>query len=662
MKLLRNSGLALFGAILFTSTSLLLPNLKILSISPSVAAIPTTKSENIHKSPIFQHHKLFQGENVGNKAEDTTNFTKSKSQIVATLLQKQGNLKSGDSVINDDSSFYDQYTFSGLKNQSIKIYLESQDFDTYVMLLDAQGNKLAENDDRGEDSSNSFLHVTLPKQNTYRVVVNSYQPQSQGKYNLRIVEDNLDELPENDLKSDLKNNLKNYLISANTDNSNQYSQKELETLVKADRLYQQGKRTESEKLYRQVKKPFAKDSKNSQISQFPEPITDPEQLSPGGKVYWREAQAGFQQGLESKIFVPLQLLSEKNPEFVPSHILLAQALEKYNKPKEAREVLERASSLFPYNPDVAKARVKALEADEQWLEASIAARQFAIVNPTHSENAEFVSIADKNFGRFRGDLNNQIITTTIIGGLGGFLTGDFRSSAFQAVQLAQLMLKGESAMGAQFANGYKQQLPLVQDEIVQSYINTIGQDIAKLMGRSEFNYEFYVVQDDSLNAFALPGGKVFINTGSILNTKSEAELAGLIGHEVGHAVLSHGYQRIANDSLLANLKAVIPFGNFFTTLVSRDYSRGNERQSDIIGSRALASYGYASDGLRGFMQTLHERYGSSGQSYASTHPSSQERVRYLEDLITRNGYNRYAFEGVEKHRLIQMRVRDLTGK
>ena len=652
MKKTHQLLLALFGCILFTSTSLLLPNL-ILSISPSVAATPTTKSENIHKSPIFQHHKLFQGENVGNKPEDTTNFTKSKSPIVATLLQKQGNLKSGDSVITDDSTFYDQYKFSGSKNQSIKIYLESQDFDTYLMLLDAQGNKLAENDDRGEDSSNSFLHVTLPKQNTYRVVVNSYQPQSQGKYNLRVVEDNLEELSENDLKD--------YLISANTNKSSQYSQKEFETLLKADRLYQQGKRTEAEKLYRQVKKPFAKDSKNSN---FPEPINDPEQLSPAGKVYWREAQAGFQdtRRLESKIFVPLQLLSEKNPEFVPGHILLAQALEQYNKPKEAREVLERASSLFPYNPDVAKARVKALEADEQWLEASIAARQFAIVNPNHSENAEFVNIADKNSGRFRGSLNNQILTTAILGGLGGLLTGDFKSSAFQAVELAQLMLKGESAMGAQFANGYKQQLPLVQDEIVQGYINTIGQDIAKLMGRSEFNYEFYVVQDDSLNAFALPGGKVFINTGSILNTKSEAELAGLIGHEVGHAVLSHGYQRIANNSLLANLGEVIPFGNFFTTLVSRDYSRGNERQSDIIGSRALASYGYAADGLRGFMQTLHERYGSSGQSYASTHPSSQERVRYLEDLITRNGYNRYAFEGVEKHSLIQKRVRELTGK
>lgn len=650
MKLLRNSLLTLFGCILFTSTSLLLPNL-ILSISPSVAATPTTKSENIHKSPIFQHHKLFQGEKVGNKSENTTNFTKSKSPIVATLLQKQGTIKPGDSVITDDGSLYDQYNFSGSKNQSIKIYLESQDFDTYLLLLDAQGNKLAENDDRGEDSSNSFLHVTLPKQNTYRVVVNSYQPQSQGKYNLRVVEDNLDELSENDLKD--------YLISANTNKSSQYSQKEFETLLKADRLYQQGKRTESEKLYRQVKKPFAKDSKNSN---FPEPITDPEQLSPGGKVYWRNAQEGFQQGLESKIFVALELLSEKNPEFVPGHILLAQALEKYNKPKEATEVLERASSLFPYNPDVAKARVKALETDKQWLEASIAARQFAIVNPKHSENAEFVNIADKNFGRFRSDLNSNIAITVILSTLKELFTDDFTTRPFQAIQLAKLMLNGESAMGEQFANGYKQQLTLVEDEIVQGYINTIGQDIAKLMGRSEFNYEFYVVQDDSLNAFALPGGKVFINTGSILNTKSEAELAGLIGHEVGHAVLSHGYQRIANDSLLANLREVIPFGNFFTTLVSRDYSRGNERQSDIIGSRAIASYGYAADGLRGFMQTLHERYGSSGQSYASTHPSSQERVRYLEDLITRNGYNRYAFEGVEKHSLIQKRVRELTGK
>jgi predicted Zn-dependent protease len=647
MKLLRNSLFTLFGCILFTSTSLLLPNLKILSISPSVAATPTTKSENIHKSPIFQHHKLFQGEKVGNKPEGTTNFTKSKSQIVATLLQKQGNLKPGDSVINDDGSLYDQYTFSGYKNQSIKLYLESQDFDTYLMLLDAEGNKLAENDDQAENSSNSFLHLNLPKQNTYHVVVNSYQPQSQGKYNLRVVEDNLDELPES------------YLISSNTtNNSNQYSQQEFETLVKADRLYQQGKRTESEKLYRQVKKPFAKDSKGSQ---FLEPITDAEQLSPGGKVYWRNAQEGFQQNLQSKIFVPLQLLSEKNPEFVPGHLLLAEALQKYDKAKEAQEVLEKAASLFPYSADVAKARIKTLEADKKWLEASIAARQFAIVNPNHSENAEFVSIADKNFERFRSDLNGEIITTGIISAVGGLFTGDFTSGAVNAAGLAKLMLDGESSMGAQFADGYKQQLPLLKDELVENYINTIGQDVAKLMGRSEFKYEFYVVQDKSLNAFALPGGKVFINTGSILNTKSEAELAGLIGHEVGHAVLSHGYQRITNDSLLANLKAVIPFGNLFTTLVSRDYSRGNERQSDIIGSRAIASYGYAADGLRGFMQTLHERYGSSGQSYASTHPSSQERVRYLEELITRNGYNRYAFEGVEKHSLIQKRVRELIG-
>lgn len=649
MKLLRNSFLVLLGAILFISISLIIPNLKFLSSSSSIAANPQNNFENIHKSPVFKNHKLFQGEKIGNKAKINSNLTKPKSTAVATLLEKQGNLQKTDLVITDDGSLYDEYIFPGQTNQSVKIYLSSKDFDTYLILLDSEGNKIGENDDQGKESSNSFLHVVLPKKNNYRVVVNSQQPQSQGNYQLKIIEDNYDELSEN------------YFISLNDNNSNssQYSQQETETLIKADRLYQQGKRTEAEKLYRQVKKPFAKDNKGSQ---FPEPITDIEKLSPGGKVYWRNAQEGFQQGLESKIFVSLQFLSEKNPEFVPGHVLFAEALQKYDKKKEAREVLERASSLFPYNADVAKARIKALEADEQWLEASIAARQFSIVNPNYSENAEFLRIADKDFGRFRSSLNGEIITTGILSAVGGIFTGDFTSGAINAVGLAKLMLDGESSMGAQFAEGYRQKLPLLKDEVVESYINTIGQDVAKLMGRDEFKYEFYVVQDKSLNAFALPGGKVFINTGSILNTKSEAELAGLIGHEVGHAVLSHGYQRITKDNLLANLKQVIPFGNLFTSLVSRDYSRGNERQSDIIGSRALASYGYAADGLRNFMQTLHDRYGSSGQSYASTHPSSKERVSYLEELITRNGYNRYAFEGVEKHALIQKRVRELIGE
>ena len=178
------------------------------------------------------------------------------------------------------------------------------------------------------------------------------------------------------------------------------------------------------------------------------------------------------------------------------------------------------------------------------------------------------------------------------------------------------------------------------------------------MGRDEFDYEFHVIKNDSINAFALPGGKVFINTGAILAAQSEADLAGLIGHEVAHAVLSHGYQRLATDGLLSMVERAVPLGNLIR-LASLDSNRDREKQPDILGTRAVAGYGYAADGLRDFFVTLNEQSGSSQPEYLSTHPATANRINYLEALIQQNGYNRYAFEGVEEHARIQQRLREL---
>ncbi|MBC1300290.1 M48 family metalloprotease, partial [Nostoc sp. UCD122] len=75
-------------------------------------------------------------------------------------------------------------------------------------------------------------------------------------------------------------------------------------------------------------------------------------------------------------------------------------------------------------------------------------------------------------------------------------------------------------------------------------INDIGQKLAKVAGRNEFKYEFFVIPEEELNAFALPGGKILINAGAIAKTTSEAELAGLVAHELSHVVLSHGFQLV----------------------------------------------------------------------------------------------------------------------
>ena len=223
-----------------------------------------------------------------------------------------------------------------------------------------------------------------------------------------------------------------------------------------------------------------------------------------------------------------------------------------------------------------------------------------------------------------------------------------------------LLLKGEKGVGRSVAKQAKKRMELIEDKEVNAYINEMGQKLAKIAGRNEFEYEFFVIPDDSLNAFALPGGKVFIHTGAIAKTNSEAEIAGLIGHELSHVVLSHGFQLVTNGNLIANVTQYIPYaGGTVGRILTFDYSRDMERQADRLGTRLLTAGGYAADGLRNLTLTMKKQQKNSPPAWLSTHPGGAERVAYLEELITTNGYNRYAYEGVAKHQQIKDKVKQI---
>ncbi|AFZ36391.1 peptidase M48 Ste24p [Stanieria cyanosphaera PCC 7437] len=441
------------------------------------------------------------------------------------------------------------------------------------------------------------------------------------------------------------------------------------TLADADQLYLEGDRTAAEQLYRQCKKPYAEDL---QATYFPDPITDPNKLSPAGGVYWKNAQGAKERGDDNLLFDLVPKLIEKDPGFVPIYGLLSEInFEEQSEENQTKilEILEQGVTLFPNDADLAMARIEVLRANKQWIDSSIAARQFAIVNPEHPQVKEYQAIADEDLDRFKGDIKTQYIVTGAGGILGGILFGggDAVAKAGPVVEYARMLIDGESGTGKRLAEGYKEELELIDEPVVHEYIDRIGQDIAKLMGRDEFEYEFYVVKDDAFNAFALPGGKVFINTGAILAAKSEAELAGLIGHEVGHAVLSHGYQGISRASFFNSLNSFVTdstglsWSGIAANLADKAYSRQQEKQADIVGARALNAYGYAADGLRNLFQTLDEQSENSPPEYLSTHPSSDNRVEYLEAMIQKNGYNRFAFEGVKEHNEIRQRIATILG-
>lgn len=429
-------------------------------------------------------------------------------------------------------------------------------------------------------------------------------------------------------------------------------------LIHADRLFQQGRREEAEVLYRQAK---GQGFTRAEDRDRPLPYRDPAQLSPAAGVYWREALEGQTSNLETRILVPLELLTETEPAFIPGHLLYAEMLSAYDRHADAILVLERAVNLYPHDAELAQARVAALVADEQWLEASLAARQFSLFNPDATTAAEMGILADDYLGRFQSRLRNRLranaIANVFTGAIGYALTGGL-FGPFSALETTMLMLRGESAVGEAIANRALNRLDMVEDEEVVAYVNEIGHGLAELAGRDEFDYEFYVVRDETLNAFALPGGKIFINAGAILQSESEAELAGLIAHELAHAVLSHGFQLVTQGNLTANLLQVVPYGGLGTNLLVFSYSRDMERQADELGTRLLASSDYAADGLQNLMVTLQQEQSDRpvAPAWLSTHPDTSERMSNMADQIQTNGYNPYRYEGVERHLQMQERV------
>lgn len=429
--------------------------------------------------------------------------------------------------------------------------------------------------------------------------------------------------------------------------------KRSELLIEADRLYQAGNSADAELLYRAAKDPawLAETGPELAIA----PLTDPADLPPAGQVYWREAQAGAESEFPNRVLVPLELLVENYPEFLPGQALYARYLVQNDRADEAMQLLDGAIARYPYNPDLLKAQAEVQMAREQWIEAAITANQFAILNPEHPEAEAMSALARQNLDRFRGAMNQtltrNLVSNIITGAAGYILTGGLLGP-FSALNSGILMMQGESGLGNQVAEQVKRQLPMVDDPEIRAYVNDMGQRLAALAGRDEFDYSFEVIMDDSLNAFALPGGKIFLNAGAITKSHSEAELAGLVGHEIAHAVLSHGFQMVTQGNLTASLASFIPIpevANIAAGLIVSSYSRDMERQSDILGTKLLANNGYAADGLHNLMITLEAEYGNQGVSWFASHPNPGDRVNYLKQLIDQGGFNRYTYEGVETH-------------
>src|SRR5215475_11564384 len=187
-------------------------------------------------------------------------------------------------------------------------------------------------------------------------------------------------------------------------------------------------------------------------------------------------------------------------------------------------------------------------------------------------------------------------------------------------ELTLVSTEKEKEIGAEEAKNVEKYMGLVDDARLTAYLDALGQRLVKESPRQDVSYQFSVVDMIEPNAFALPGGYVYVTRGLLALVNTEDELAGVVGHEIGHVAARHSVQKISKQgpfALLTNLVAGITglvspmvgniiggVGEFAQSLVFAPYSRSQETEADRVGQEIEARAGWDPTGLSTFLRTL----------------------------------------------------------
>ncbi len=203
-------------------------------------------------------------------------------------------------------------------------------------------------------------------------------------------------------------------------------------------------------------------------------------------------------------------------------------------------------------------------------------------------------------------------------------------------------------LGKESAGEIEKQVELVDNKELNAYISLIGSRLAAQPQADKYPYTFKVVNDKSINAFALPGGPAYVHTGLIAAVDNEAQLAGVLAHEISHVALRHGTNQASKANLI-QLPAILASkaagsGSMLGQLsqlgiglgansVLLKFSRTAENQADLVGAQIAAQAGYNPVEIARFFQKLEASGGSRGPQFFSDHPNPANRMKAIEDEI-----------------------------
>ncbi len=208
--------------------------------------------------------------------------------------------------------------------------------------------------------------------------------------------------------------------------------------------------------------------------------------------------------------------------------------------------------------------------------------------------------------------------------------------------------------------------PILRNPAIDDYIAGLGKKLAQSPHAGAFPFSFQVIRDKNINAFALPGGPVFINTATIVAADNEAQLAGVMAHEMSHVALRHGTHEVTKNKALelgAGLAGALT-GNSMTGALARlginlgansmllHYSRDAESQADYNGAQIMSDAGYDPVEMARFFQKL-ETKGSEGRlvQFLSDHPTPGNRVQAVQDEVRQMPPRQYSTDSGQFQRI-----------
>jgi predicted Zn-dependent protease len=225
-------------------------------------------------------------------------------------------------------------------------------------------------------------------------------------------------------------------------------------------------------------------------------------------------------------------------------------------------------------------------------------------------------------------------------------------------------------LGQENAAQVRKQMTVIKDPVLSAYVTHVGQRLVSSREAQEsgFPFTFEVVADPSINAFALPGGPMFINTGLLRAVDNEAQLAGVMGHEMSHVILRHGTNQ-ASKSQLIELPAILGAQMTGSSMVGKlaqlgiglgansvllRFSRTAESQADLMGSHLMAQAGYDPVQMARFFEKLNTEGGQRAPQFLSDHPNPENREKAIEAEVNRLPAQNYTYQTGDFQRMKQV--------